>query len=509
MTPASPSIPRLSLQGICKNWPGVRANDDVSLDVMPGQIHGLIGENGAGKSTLMKIACGLIRPDAGRLLWEGQAVAPDSPRQARGLGIGMVFQHFALFESLTVLDNVALALQGASADTPLAARVRDCGQRYGLPVNPMAIVHDLSTGERQRVEIIRNLLFAPRLLILDEPTSVLTPDAVAGLFNTLRVLQAEGTSILYISHKLHEIRALCSKATVMRAGRVVGSCDPRVVGEAALSQMMLGAAPPTLARVDVAQTRKVRLSVMNLEAPALDAHSMPVQVPTLTVAGAEIVGVAGVSGNGQNALLDLLSGERLLDARDGRAVGITLDGMDVMRIGVHGRRQLGLAFIPEERIGRGAVPHMTLVRNGLLTHDEPAMTRRGWLHMTAARRLAETIKADFDVRARNVQALAAQLSGGNLQKFIVGRELVKQPAVLLVAQPTWGVDVGASARIRQALLDLRAQGAAILLVSEDLDELFELSDAICVMSQGRLSAPIRRADCHIADIGRLMGAGVA
>ncbi len=499
---AAAPVPRLAMEGIRKAWPGVLANDDVSIRVDPGQAHALVGENGAGKSTLMKIACGLIRPDAGRILWNGQPVAPGSPGEARSIGIGMVFQHFSLFESLTVAENVALALPGTLPDRELAERIESCASAYGLPVRAAAVVHDLSVGERQRVEIVRCLLRSPSLLILDEPTSVLTPQAAQSLFDTLRLLTGQGTSILYISHKLHEIRALCTAATVLRAGRVVGHCDPRDTSEDELSRLMLGSLPPMLARDAGGRPGPVRLDCLNLRAPPADAFASPVNIDSLRVHQGEIVGIAGVSGNGQNEMLDLLTGERRLD--DPRDVTLTLSGTDMRALGVRARRRLGLAFVPEERIGRGAVPTMGLALNGLLTHHDPALVRLGWLRMAGLRGLARQIIRQFDVKAAGVDAPAGTLSGGNLQKFIVGREILCSPALLLIAQPTWGVDVGAASKIRQALLDLRAAGAAVLVVSEDLDELLELCDAIHVVARGHVSARIARHDCEPSLIGRLM-----
>lgn len=497
--------PRLQLKGITKVYPGVVANSQVSLSVLPGQIHGLIGENGAGKSTLMKIAYGLVKPDAGEIFWEGKSVTLASPSDARALGIGMVFQHFSLFESLTVADNAALMLRGQSRGAALADRIEQFGQRYGLPIDPGRYVHDLSVGERQRVEIIRCLLFEPRLLILDEPTSVLTPQASQALFDTLRQLAGEGTSILYISHKLHEVQALCSVATVLRGGKAVAWCKPAEESAASLSRMMLGQPAPRLGRQVAAQSGERRLVAENLRAKPLDPFGSPVSIDSFYLNAGEILGIAGVSGNGQNELMDLLCGERLIDSDSQSSSRLELMGQDVRKAGVSARQRLGLAFVPEERNGRGAVPPMDLARNTLLTHRSGGLVRAGFVSGSRLRSLAQDLIKTFGVKAPGPKTAAQSLSGGNLQKFIVGREIIKKPAVMLIAQPTWGVDVGAAAMIRQALLDLRSAGAAVLVVSEDLDELFEVCDVLQVIARGQLSEriPIEQADVSL--LGRLMG----
>jgi general nucleoside transport system ATP-binding protein len=491
---------RLALRGITRRYPGVVANDDVTLVVEAGEIHGLIGENGAGKSTLMKVAYGVVKPDAGRIVWDGRPVTIPSPAHARRLGIGMVFQHFSLFDTLTVAENVALALPPGTERGGLATRIATLGERYGLEVDPHRHVHSLSVGERQRVEIIRCLLQQPRLLIMDEPTSVLTPQSVGRLFTTLRRLASEGVSVLYISHKLDEVRALCSRATVLRGGRVTGVCDPRVESVASLSRMMIGAEPPRAHGREVAAGPPA-LEVDRLSMPPLEPAGRTLHDVSLLVRGGEVVGIAGVSGNGQNELLDLVVGEDPRAPRDAVRIG----GEAVGGTGVRQRRRRGLAFVPEERLGRGAVPTLGLHLNTLLTHDGPPLVRRGLVDHSAITRLAAGIIARFDVKAGGPHAVARSLSGGNLQKFIVGREILKRPAVMVVAQPTWGVDVGAAARIRQELVSLRDAGSAVLVVSEDLEELFEICDALYVIANGRLSDRIPTADATVERLGELMG----
>ena len=492
------STPLLALSHISKRYPAVLANDAIDLNVMPKQIHAILGENGAGKSTLMKIIYGAVQPDAGSIHFDGKPVQIRNPQQARALGISMVFQHFSLFDTLSVAQNVWLGLDKSLSLAEVTQRIRDKAALYGLDLEPERPVHTLSVGEMQRVEIIRALLSEPRLLILDEPTSVLTPQAVDKLFAVLRQLVEEGCSILYISHKLHEIRALCTHCTVLRSGRVSGECIPSQETNASLSQMMIGSEPSALVH-QTSQPGEVVLAVKQLSLPRLDPFGMNLQPIDLEVRQGEIVGIAGVSGNGQRELLYALSGEdtRALDE------SICLQGHAVGSQGPARRRKRGLHFVPDERLGRGAVPSLSLAHNLLLTRDE-AINSAGWIDMAALKIQAESIISRYQVKAGGAQALAQSLSGGNLQKFIVGREIDATPKLLIVSQPTWGVDVGASAQIRAALLALRDAGCAVLVVSEELDELFELSDRLHVMAQGRLSPSIARADATVAKIGAWM-----
>jgi simple sugar transport system ATP-binding protein len=473
---SDPRAPRLALRGISKRYPGVLANDGIDLDVLPGEIHAVLGENGAGKSTLMKVIYGIVKPDAGTIRWEGAPVTIANPAQARKLGIGMVFQHFSLFDTLTVAENIRLAVDTIAARA-LPARIRDVSERYGLALDPDRHIHTMSVGERQRVEIVRCLLQEPRLLIMDEPTSVLTPQAVLRLFDTLRTLAAEGRSILYISHKLDEIRALCHRATVLRAGRVTGECDPRVETSATLARMMIGGELPHPRHRDAAAGAPA-LVVDALDVRAGDPFGTTLRAISFSVRAGEIVGIAGVSGNGQQELLAAISGEEPLDEKH----PILLCGVEAGRLGPNERRSLGLCFVPEERLGRGAVPRMSLADNALLTTRGPALVARGFIRSKGVRAYATKTIADFRVKATGPDAAARSLSGGNLQKFIVGREIGQQPRVLIAAQPTWGVDVGASAQIRQALIDLRDRGVAVLVISEELDELMEICDRLAVIA---------------------------
>ena len=493
------ATPRLALTGISKQYPAVRANDDVTLIVAPGEIHAVLGENGAGKSTLMKIIYGAVRPDAGEIRWEGQPVEIANPAAARKLGIGMVFQHFSLFETLTVGENIALALDEPFDLKALGKRIREVSAEYGLDIDPQRHVHSLTVGERQRVEIVRCLLQNPRLLIMDEPTSVLTPQAVRKLFETLRRLAAEGCSILYISHKLDEIQELCDTATVMRGGKVTGHVKPREETHASLAQLMVGHSLPDYER-RAHTPGDVLLDVKHLSAASDDPFGTSLADVSFSVHAGEIFGIAGVSGNGQAELLAALSGEHKGDG----AEAVTICGKPAGKLGAAARRKLGFAFVPEERLGRGAVPAMSLAENALLTAHRQQMVRSGWINACAMRAFAKRCIESFDVRCGGAGALAQSLSGGNLQKFIVGREILQAPKVLVVAQPTWGVDVGAAAFIRQQLLDLSARGVAILVISEELEELFDICDRLAVLARGRLSPSRKTGDTNAEEIGRWM-----
>jgi simple sugar transport system ATP-binding protein len=489
---------RLELIDISKQYPAVKANDRIRLRVEPGEIHAVLGENGAGKSTLMKIIYGAVRPDEGEMVWDGKQVEIRNPQEARALGIAMVFQHFSLFDTLTAAENVWLGLDKSWTLADVTKRIVEVAGVYGLDVDPLRPVHTLSVGERQRVEIVRALLTKPRLLILDEPTSVLTPQAVQALFVTLRKLADEGCSILYISHKLDEIRALCHKCTVMRGGKVTGEVDPRQETNASLSRLMIGAEPPQLNHQTATPGTQV-LAVDKLSLARTGAFGADLDAISFDVRQGEILGVAGVSGNGQQELMAALSGE------DDRAEddAIRLFGKPIGHHSPRRRRHEGLHFVPEERLGRGAVPSISLSQNTLLTRTE-SVTRFGWISIGRTAALARQLIADYNVKAGGPEATAKSLSGGNLQKFIVGREIDAHPKLLIVSQPTWGVDVGAAAQIRGALLALRDAGCAVLVVSEDLDELFEISDRLVVIARGRVSPSIPAAQATREQIGQWM-----
>ncbi|WP_425101498.1 ABC transporter ATP-binding protein [Tropicibacter sp. S64] len=490
----------LGIRGLTKAYPGVVANDDVSFAIRKGEIHALLGENGAGKSTLVKMIYGLVTPDKGTMELDGKPYTPGKPSEARQSGVAMVFQHFSLFDALDVAENVALGMENPPPMRDLAKRIREVSELYGLPLDPFRTVGTLSAGERQRVEIIRCLLQNPRLLIMDEPTSVLTPQEVDILFETLEKLKAEGTSILYISHKLEEIRALCDHATILRLGKKVGESTPAESTARELAEMMVGS---SFASPVARSTEKgaVRLEAKALSLPAPGAFGTPLREVTFAVQAGEVLGIGGVAGNGQDELLAALSGERTSAAGT-----VMLNGSDVSRLGPTARRDAGLLSAPEERLGHAAAPDMSLIENGVLTAAKRrALVQNGFISWPKAKSFAETVIERFDVRTPGPGTAARALSGGNLQKYVVGREILQDPDVLIVNQPTWGVDAAAAAAIRQALLDLAGKGAAIVVISQDLDELMEISDRFCALNEGRLSPARPVAALDMEQIGLMMG----
>ncbi|MDH3693345.1 MAG: ABC transporter ATP-binding protein [Gammaproteobacteria bacterium] len=497
--------PLLELKGISKAFPGVLANDNVDLSIYPGEIHALLGENGAGKSTLVKTMYGLLHADSGELHWNGERIVIANPNAARNLGIGMVFQHFSLFEAMTVRENIALGLEASQSRGDLDTRITEVSKAYGLELDPTRGVHSLSVGERQRIEIVRCLLQNPKLLVMDEPTSVLTPQEVDGLFETLRRLAEVSCSILYISHKLDEIKVLCEHATILRGGKVVAECNPREESARSLAEMMIGS---TL-KVPVASDKKagaVKLQVKHLNRPAEDDFAVELKDISFELRAGEVLGIAGVAGNGQAELLQVLSGEVLASTNE----AISLHGVPCGKSGIKVRRGHGLTFVPEERLGHGAVPDMSLVDNTILSgYSRQALLNRSFIRYSKARDCAEIICEKFNVKQGGLDSVASSLSGGNLQKFIVGREILQEPEVMIAAQPTWGVDAGSAAAIHQALLSLAEQGTAVLALSQDLDELLTISDRIAVIFHGHLSDAMPVSEVTAESLGLLMGGSQA
>ena len=499
--------PLLAVEGLTKLFGSFAACDGIDLEIGHGEIHALLGENGAGKSTLVKMLFGILAPSSGRVLWKGKAEEISSPAVARRLGIGMVFQHFSLFEALTVAENIALALDEDVSIDAISQKAAELSKAYGLPLDPAAHVADLSVGERQRIEIVRALLQNPKLIILDEPTSVLTPQEADRLFETLFKLKAEGRSVLYISHRLEEVQRICDRATVLRHGKVTGACDPRGETPATLARMMVGGEVAPVMRDDAVTTGDVQLEVKSLTLPARTPFAMELKDLSLSVRAGEVLAIAGVAGNGQGELFDALSGEYTTDNDD----AVRIRGRSVGRTGINGRRLLGAGFVPEERNGHGAVGALALSDNLLLARnrsDARAFLSGGLLKLIrhdAVKAATQRICEAMDVRKSGLDPAAGSLSGGNLQKFIVGRELDRQPAVLVVNQPTWGVDAGAASRIRQALINLARAGSAVVVISQDLDEIFEVATTVAAISEGRLSQSYPAATMTREKIGLLMG----
>ncbi len=494
-------VPIVSLRGIVKKFGDFTANDHIDLDVYGGEAHALIGENGAGKSTLMKILYGLLEPTEGTIAIDGTPTILNGPEAARRCGIGMVFQHFSLFENLTVAENVALVLPRSENMKGLTERIRETAARYRLALEPDREVWTLSAGERQRIEILRCLLQNPRLVILDEPTSVLTPQEAESLFETLDRLKSEGRALLYISHKLDEVKRLCERATILRLGKVVGTCEPRSESARSMAALMVGMQFADVQVSGEAQPGAERLSVDDLSLASEEMHGTDLSHVRLRARAGEILGIAGVAGNGQSELFAALSGERTV--ADDNAIRI--DGRPVGRSGITERRLTGAAFIPEERNGHAAAPNFALSENVVLSrHSTGGMQTSGFILFDAARAMAQTIIKSYDVRKAGPDPAARTLSGGNLQKFVVGREILRQPGLLIVNQPTWGVDAAASAAIRQALVDLSRSGAAVVIISQDLDELFEICDQISVIHDGKLSEPLAARNTTREEVGLIM-----
>jgi simple sugar transport system ATP-binding protein len=491
----------LELDGLSKSFPGVKANDDVSFRVGHGEIHALLGENGAGKSTLVKMIYGVLRPDSGTMHLHGETYVPSKPFDARAHGIGMVFQHFSLFEALTVKENIELGINPELAKGDLRKRIIEVSDYYGLKLDPDRLIGDLSVGQRQRVEIVRCLLQNPRLIIMDEPTSVLTPQEADLLFTTLRRLADEGCSILYISHKLEEIRALCHTATILRGGRVVATCTPAEETAKSLAEMMIGAILMPAKR-EGGRIGEVKLRVDSLSLPSEDPFGVDLKGVSLGVRAGEIVGIAGVAGNGQEELMAALIGERLPPMAD----ALQLDGRPVGHLGPDERRALGMCFVPEERLGHAAVPNMSLIENAVLSaRIRMKLARSGFINYQEAENLARDVVDAFNVKTAGLEHAACSLSGGNLQKFIMGREILQAPTVFIACQPTWGVDAGAAAAIHQAIMQLAREGTAVLIISQDLDELMTICDRIAVIADGRLTEAEPAADLTIEGIGINMG----
>src|SRR6201996_9615749 len=498
----SGQTPLLETVRLTKRYGTFLANDAINIEIRPEEIHALLGENGAGKSTLVKTIYGLIQPSEGEMRWEGQKMVLSGPSEARSRGIAMVFQHFSLFDNLTVAENVALGLDGKESFKDMSARLEQVSRTYGLPLDPRREVWQLSVGERQRIEIVRALMQDPKFLILDEPTAVLTPQEADQLFIVLERLKAEGRAILYISHKLDEAKRLCDTATILRGGKKIQTCNPRLETAASLARMMVGGEIKEVKAAAGRQTTVPRLVVNDLSLAPAEAHGVRLEHIAFELKGGEILGIAGVAGNGQDELFAALSGERL--SKDPGTV--VIDGIGAGHLSITQRRRLGAAFVPEERLGHGTAPRMKLSENALLTgHAASGMVKLGFVDTPATLSTVDRATVIFDVRKAKRDPEAASLSGGNLQKFVVGREILRNPAVLVVSQPTWGVDAGAAAVIRQALLDLAAAGAAVLVTSQDLDELAEITDRIAVMFHGRLSEPLATAEASREKLGLLMG----
>jgi simple sugar transport system ATP-binding protein len=496
----------LEMRHIVKRFPGVVANDRVDFDVASGEVHTLLGENGAGKTTLMNILYGLYQADSGEILLDGAPVEISNPTDAIANGIGMIHQHFMLVETLTVAENVALGL--ASSRRPMtdldrvSERIVDLSDRYGLHVDPHAVVWQLAVGQRQRVEIIKALYRDARLLILDEPTAVLTPQEVDQLFATLRQLTADGRGLIFISHKLHEVLALSDRITVLRHGRVTGRLDAAGSTREQLAEMMVGRQVLLRPEKPEVETAGVVLEIADLTVMG-DRGDIAVRDLELEVRAGEILGIAGVSGNGQRELAQAIAGLR-------RVAGgtIEINGESVANLPPAEVRAHGLAYVPEERMGTGAIPGFTVSENLLLIdHGAKRFVTRGLLDFDRIEAHGEALVEEYAIKTPSLDTMTSSLSGGNIQKLILARELSGTPKVLLAAQPSRGVDIGATEYIHRRLIEQRGEGTAVLMVSEDLDEIFAPSDRIAVIYEGEIIGVVDADQATREEVG-LMMAGV-
>jgi simple sugar transport system ATP-binding protein len=492
----------LEMRGITKRFPGVVANDGIDLTVLSGQVHTLLGENGAGKSTLMKILYGLYRPDEGTILLRGEPVSIDSPNDAIERGIGMIHQHFMLVPTLTVAENVALGLGGRRGLIdlqPVRERLGMISEHYGLSVDPDAYIWQLAVGERQRAEILKALYREADLLVLDEPTAVLTPPEVDELFVTLRQMQNDGKGLIFISHKLHEVMEISDEITVLRDGKVSGDTRPAETSREQLAEMMVGRPVELTRKVPAQQTGSAQLAVQNLVVTG-DRGNHAVDNMSLEVRAGEVVGVAGVSGNGQRELAEAIFGLRPIDSGQVLVGGQVVGDPSPKRM-----RRAGLAYVPEERMRDGAIAEFTVAENlTLVDYLMPPYTRHGLLNRSAIEEHSEMLVSDYKVKTPSVETPTGHLSGGNIQKVVIAREFSCGARAMIVAQPTRGVDIGAAEYIHERLLAQRAEGAAILLISEDLDEVMELSDRIIVLLEGEIMGEVQRTDFDVQEIGLLM-----
>ena len=501
-----PRIDHLEMRGITKRFPGVLASDHVDFDVRTGEVHALLGENGAGKSTLMRILYGLYQPDEGEIRLNGQVVSIQSPADAIRYGIGMIHQHFMLVPTLTVKENVALGLKSSRSFLTdldkVAARIEQLAKLYSLDVDPDAVVWQLSVGQQQRVEIIKALYRGAALLILDEPTAVLTPQEVDEFFVILEQMKRDGHALIFISHKLHEVIQLCNRVTVLRDGRTIGTTKVEGTTKQQLAEMMVGrpaGLQPTKKPLDA---HEVRLSVRNVE--ALNDRGRPaLRGVSFDVRAGEIVGLAGVSGNGQRTLAEVIAGLRPATSGEVSLGGRNVTGLSPRRV-----MALGLSYIPEERMRDGMIREFTVAENIILREfDQPPYARSGFLNQAAIQRNSRELVNSFNVKTPSLETPAKNLSGGNIQKIILAREISRRPQVIVAAQSTRGLDIGATEYVHARLLEQRDQGTATLLISEDLDEILALADRILVICDGRIMGDVPRAEATAEKLGLLM-AGV-
>ena len=497
----------LKAKGLIKKFGDFVANNAINIEIQKGEIHALLGENGAGKSTLVKMFYGLLSPDSGKIILNGKEVNIINPKFARSLGIGMVFQHFSLFPALSVSENILISLDQKLSKHELENKIIETSNKWGLSISPSKKVVELSVGEQQRVEIIRCLLQNPKLLIMDEPTSVLSPQEIVNLFKVLKNLSRSGCSILYISHKLHEIKEIAKRVTILKSGRVIDALETKNVSTNILAEKMVGKKVVKLkGKKNLTKFNKsIALSANNLCRTKKNQFGVSLNNINFSLNFGEILGVAGIAGNGQVELMEALSGETR-----GEKEEITFEENVIGNLKIENRRQLGIEFVPEERNNHATVPDLRLHENTFLTFFGHYIFNKSYSKKLLANpnqsiSASKEIVSKNDVRCPYENPFAKQLSGGNLQKFIIGRSFEASPKLAIISQPTWGVDIGAATIIRQKILNLASMGKAIILISQDLDEIFELADNICVISNGNLSKVQNKKNITPTQVGLLMG----
>ena len=492
----------IEFKNITKKFPRVIANKNISFNIKKSSVHALLGENGAGKSTLVKVLYGLLQPEEGHINFNNQKLKISSPSDARKNGIGMVFQHFSLFESLTVRDNLILGIDENISYSKLQNKLEDISSKYNLPLDLDAPITALSAGEKQRVEIVRILLQDPQLLIMDEPTSVLTPQEVSSLFETLNSLVSEGRTILYITHKLEEVISLCDTVTIMRNGEVIDTSSIENQTAESLATKMLGQKLEELQKDNSHVKNEVNFITKNISCEYNDPFFTDIKNVSLEVKKGEIFGIAGVAGNGQSELMDILVGENnRIDSGEIIFKNINIENFDPQQ-----RRNLSIAFVPENRLGHSAVPDLTLSENILLSQfANNKFSKYGIIDNKFIEKHTNTVIKNFNVVTPGSDAKASSLSGGNLQKFVIGREITSSPELLIISHPTWGIDAGAEHSIRESLINLSKNGTSIIVISQDLDELIEITHRMSVIYNGHLSEPFNTKDIDITKLGLLMG----
>ena len=492
----------IEFKNISKFYPGVIANDDISFSIKQQSIHAILGENGAGKSTLVKILYGHCSQDSGLIYLNSQKVETKNPFDAKKLGINMVFQHFSLFESLSVYENLILGIDENLSFRELKENTVKICAKYGFNLNLESPVSSLSVGERQTVEIVRALLNNPKILILDEPTSVLTPSEIERLFNIIKKLVKDGLTVLFISHKLEEIINLTNYVTILRSGKVVGTYETNQESPDSLGYKMLGYEVPALDKKQSINSKKPTFEIKNLSKINNDPFSVNLKDINLQIKKGEIMGIAGVAGNGQNELMDILTNES-----DENFQGeIIFKNINISKLSTYERRKLSISFVTEQRLGHSAVPEMTLEENVLLSLNfKSEFTKNNLINFNNISDYTKKIIKEFNVSAPSSISKAGELSGGNLQKFIIGREILSNPDLLILSQPTWGIDVGSESFIRKSLLELSEKGISILIISHDIEELIELCHQISVIYQGKLSKSLTTDNVNMTQLGKFMG----